>query len=192
MKKTLKRKGINMGKKVLVVSASPRKQGNSDMLCDSFIKGAVEAGHEVEKIFLSDKNIGYCVACGTCMTESKSQCSQDDDMADIINKLLYCDVYVLATPVYFYCMNAQIKTLIDRAVPIYRELKNKEIYFILTAADSETRAMDGTLVSLRGFTSILPGSKEKGTIYGLGMWGKGDAEKSPAMNDAYEMGKAMP
>jgi multimeric flavodoxin WrbA len=178
-----------MSKKVLVISASPRKGGNSDVLCDQFIKGAVEAGHKAEKIYVVDKKIGYCIGCGACI--NKPECSQKDDMAEMLNKLLDCDVLVLATPVYFYCMDAQLKTFIDRTVPKYREMKNKEIYFILTAADPGKNAMDGTLVGLRGFTSLLPDAKEKGTIYGLGMWGMGEAQKSPAMTDAYETGRAV-
>lgn len=178
-----------MSKKVLVISASPRKRGNSDTLCDRFIMGAGEAGHHVEKIYFKDKKIGYCTGCGVCF--AKRQCSQNDDMAGILDKLIDSDVLVLATPVYFYCMDAQLKTFIDRTTPKYQEIKNKDFYFILTAADSGKSAMDGTLAGLRGFTSCLPGAKEKGVVYGVGMWNTGDADKSPVLNEAYEMGRSV-
>ena len=178
-----------MEKKVLVISASPRKHGNSDMLCDQFIKGAVEAGHQAEKIYFSDEKIGYCTGCGVCV--DKHQCSQNDDMVKILDKLIACDVLVLSTPVYFYCMNAQMKTFIDRTAPKYQEMKNKDIYFILTAADSGISAMDETIHALRGFSSLLPYSKEKGIIYGLSMWNMGDAENSPTLNEAYKMGREI-
>ena len=55
-----------MSKKVLIISASPRKGGNSDLLCDQFLKGAKEAGHDVEKVFLRDRKINYCIGCGVC------------------------------------------------------------------------------------------------------------------------------
>ena len=107
-----------MTKKILVLSSSFRKGGNSDTLCDQFVKGAVEAGHQVEKIFINDKQIGYCHGCGVCNTTHK--CVLHDDMAEILDKMIQADVIVMATPVYFYSMNGQMKTLIDRTVPRYR------------------------------------------------------------------------
>ncbi|MDD4653108.1 MAG: flavodoxin family protein [Methanothrix sp.] len=73
-----------MSKNVLILSASPRKGGNSDLLCDQFILGAKEAGHHVEKIFLADKKIGYCTGCGSCFSSHK--CVQKDDMAEVLEK----------------------------------------------------------------------------------------------------------
>ena len=115
-----------MTKKVLVLSASFRKRGNSDILCDQFILGAQEAENEVEKIYVNDKHIGYCMGCGTCNTTHK--CVQNDDMAEILDKMVNADVIVMATPVYFYSMNGQMKTLIDRTVPRYEEIRNKDFY----------------------------------------------------------------
>jgi multimeric flavodoxin WrbA len=123
-----------MTKKVLVLSSSPRRGGNSDLLCDQFILGAQTAGHEAEKIFLKDKKINYCTGCGTCIDRGKS-CTQNDDMSEILEKMVTSDVIVMATPVYFYTMCAQMKTLIDRTCSRYTEISNKEFYFILTAAD---------------------------------------------------------
>jgi len=106
-----------MSKKVLVLSASPRKGGNSDLLCDQFLLGAKEAGNQTEKIFLRDQEIGYCTGCESCYISHK--CVQKDDMAEILEKMIAADVIVMATPVYFYTMDAQMKTLIDRTVPRY-------------------------------------------------------------------------
>ncbi|MDR1532333.1 MAG: flavodoxin family protein [Clostridiales bacterium] len=176
-----------MSKNILVISASPRKGGNSDTLCGQFIKGAAEAGHQSEKVYFNDKTINYCSGCGVCFT--KHECPQKDDMADVLDKMIRADVLVLASPVYFYCMNAQLKTLIDRTTPKYEEIKNKDFYFILTAADSEKEALNGTLAGLRGFTSCLPGANEKGVVCGTGMWNIGDAANAPAVKAAYEMGR---
>lgn len=123
-----------MSKNVLVISASPRKGGNSDTLCDEFIRGAQESGNQAEKIFLASKNIKYCIGCGVCNTTHR--CVQKDDMAEILDKMVEADVIVLATPVYFYTMDAQMKTLIDRTVPRYTEIQNKDFYFIVAAADN--------------------------------------------------------
>jgi multimeric flavodoxin WrbA len=179
-----------MSKKVLVLSASPRKGGNSDLLCDQFMIGAKEAGNQVEKIFLRDNKINYCTGCGTCQT-NKGKCVQKDDMAEILNKMVAVEVIVMATPVYFYTMNAQMKTLIDRTCSRYTEIKNKDFYFIVAAADTSKKAMERTLEGFRAFTSCLTRSKEKGVIYGTGAWKIGDIEKSKAMTQAYEMGKKV-
>lgn len=177
-----------MSKKILVISSSYRKGGNSDTLCDEFIKGATEAGNKVEKIFLRDKKINFCLGCGVCNDTHK--CVQKDDMAEINDKMVAADVIVFATPVYFYAMNGQMKTFIDRCVPRYTEMSNKNVYYIITAADSRKSAVQKVIESLRGFTlDCLDNAKEKGIVYGLGAWKVGEIKSKPAMIEAYEMGK---
>jgi len=177
-----------MNKNVVVFSSSPRKGGNSDLLCDQFTLGARQAGHSAEKIFLKDKDINYCTGCGACLNGKKA-CPQKDDMAGILEKMVAADVIVMATPVYFYTMCAQMKALIDRTCARYTEINGKEFYFIVTAADSGVPAMERTMEGFRGFTSCLGGAKEKGVVYGVGAWNMGDITGSPAMNQAFEMGK---
>ena len=114
--------------KVLAISASPRKGGNSDVLCDQFLKGAAEAGNEIKKIALGQVNISPCAACYGC---SKShRCVKKDDMSQILQELIDADVIVLATPVYFYSMDAQMKIMIDRCLPRYQEIRDKDFYYI--------------------------------------------------------------
>jgi multimeric flavodoxin WrbA len=177
-----------MKKRVLVISSSPRRGGNSDLLCEQFIAGAQSAGNNVEKIFLKDKKINYCTGCGVCFNGEKN-CSQKDDMADILNKMIAADVIVLATPVYFYTMCGQMKTFIDRTCARYTEIKNKDFYFIITAAGSSEQAMERTIEEFRGFTTCLEEPNEKGIIYGTGAWNIGDIKGSNAMRKALEMGK---
>jgi NAD(P)H-dependent FMN reductase len=181
---------ISMIKKVLVLSASPRRGGNSDLLCDQFMLGAKESGNQVEKILLRDKEINYCLACDACQGNG-GNCVQKDDMTEVLDKIIDADVIVMATPVYFYTMSGQMKTLIDRTYSRYLAISNKEMYFIMTAADSRMQAMERTLEGFRGFTSCLEGAKEKGIIYGTGAWNMGDIIGLPAMKQAYEMGKAI-
>lgn len=179
-----------MSKHVLIFSSSPRRGGNSDLLCDQFAKGAQEAGHQAEKIFLKDKKINYCTGCGNCLNGAKP-CPQKDDMPEILEKMISADVIVMATPVYFYTMCGQMKTLIDRICARYTEITGKEFYFIVTAADKSKPAMKRTLEEFRGFTSCLSGPKEKGVIYGTEAWNIGDIKGTPSMNEAYETGKAV-
>ena len=176
-------------KNVLILSSSPRKGGNSDMLCDQFAQGASEAGHQVEKIRLAELEINYCTGCGVCF-EKKMLCSQKDDMAGVLEKMVAADVIVLATPVYFYTMCGQMKTLIDRTCPGYTHIKDKDFYFILTAADTDLAAMERTVEGFRGFTDCcLTRAREKGVIYGVGAWHIGEIKKSPAMRQAFDMGR---
>ena len=110
-------------------------------------------------------------------------------MAAILDKMISADVLVLATPVYFYSMNGQMKTLIDRTYARYTEITDKQLYFIMTAAVSRKALLDRTLEGFRGFMSCLPGAKEKGVIYGTGAWNFGDIKSSPAMAQARALGK---
>ena len=174
-------------KKVLILSSSPRRGGNSDTLCNRFMAGAQEKGHNGEKITLADKNIGYCTGCGVCSMYGKP-CPQKDDAAGIIEKMIQADVIVLATPVYFYTMCAQMKTLIDRCCARYTEISNKEFFFIATAAEEDKKLLERTFDSLRGFTDCLDGAVEKGCIYGTGVWKMGDIEGSNFLDEAYNAG----
>ena len=89
-----------MAKKVLIISSSPRKGGNSDLLCDEFMKGAIEAGNEVEKIFLKDKTVHPCTGCSVCSMYGKP-CPQKDDAVEIVEKMIAADVIVMATQSIF-------------------------------------------------------------------------------------------
>jgi len=177
-----------MKKNVVIISASPRKQGNSDLLCDQVLRGAKEAGHKAEKITLRDRKINFCLACDTCK-KNGGTCIQKDDMAGILEKMIAADVLVLATPVYFYTMNAQMKALIDRTYAKYPALGTKEVYIIVAAADAAKEAMGRTIEGFRGFISCYSGFTEKGIVYGTGAWNIGDIKTSRAMDEAYELGK---
>lgn len=153
------------------------------------MKGAPEACHQVEKIFLGDHRILYCTGCGACNTTHT--CPLKDDMASILDKMVKADVIVMATPVYFYAMCGQMKTLIDRVCPRYTEVSNKEFYFIVTAADSNQAAMKRTIEGFRGFTECLENPDEKGIVYGVGAWKKGEIKETPAMQKTYSLGKTV-
>ncbi len=179
-----------MSKNVLVLSGSPRKGGNSDLLCDAFARGAAESGNAVEKVFIRDQKIGYCTACYHCRDTGKG-CAIKDDMADILEKMMAADVIVMASPVYFYAIDAQMKTVIDRTVAKWRDIKNKEFYYIMTAAENDRAAMACTLECFRGFAACLDGSREMGVIYGTGVYEAGAIQNSPVMQEAYQMGIAV-
>lgn len=177
-----------MTKRVLILSGSPRKGGNSDSLCEQFAKGAQEAGHKVEKIWIQGKKIAPCLACYYCK-DHNGECAIRDDMKEVLDKMIAADVLVLSSPVYFYSISAQLKSVIDRTVARWLEFKNKEFYYIMSAAEDSDTVMDCTLECMRGFAECLEGSVEKGIIYGKGVYKKGEIIGHTAMQEAFEMGK---
>lgn len=184
-------KGENtMSKKILILSGSPRKEGNSDLLCDEFMRGAIESGNKVEKIRVAEKKIGFCHACYYCR-KNNGVCAIKDDMADVLQKMIDADVIVLASPVYFYSIDAQLKALIDRTVARWLEVRDKEFYYIATMADEENTSAETTIACFRGYAECVEGAKEMGVICGSGVYEKGEIVGTPAMIQAYEMGKSV-
>lgn len=179
-----------MRKKVLILSGSPRKSGNSDLLCDEFMRGAQQAGHEVEKIRVAAKKIAPCSACYYCR-EHGGACVHKDDMAEVLQKMIDADVIVLASPVYFYSIDAQLKAVIDRTVARWLEVKNKEFYYIVTMADEAPASADTTLACFRGYADCVEGAVEKGAVIGTGVYEAGKVRDTAAMKSAYELGRQV-
>ncbi|MBE5996051.1 MAG: flavodoxin family protein [Lachnospiraceae bacterium] len=178
-----------MEKKVIIISGSARKGGNSDLLCDEFLKGAAEAGNEVEKIRLAEKKIAGCIGCMACK-KNDGVCVFKDDLPGIVEKVIDADVMVMASPVYYYAVNSQTKAFIDRTFARLPDIRDKEVYFILTCTDDE-HAVNEALHDLRSFVHFLPGAVEKGVVYGTGNREKGAVIGKPVMQEAYEMGKTI-
>lgn len=177
-----------MKKKILILSSSPRRGGNSDSLCDAFMRGAVESGHDAQKVFLRDCTIHYCQGCDVC-SQYQKPCPQKDDAAEIIGKMIEADVIVLATPVYFYSLSAQMKTLIDRCCARYTEIKDKAFYLIATAAEEDPAIMDRIAASFQGFFDCLENPVVKGTIFCGSVWHAGEIKDNPVLQQAYEAGR---
>lgn len=176
-----------MNKKVLILSGSPRKGGNSDLLCNEFMRGAAESGNAAETVRIAEKKIGYCRGCYYCR-QSGGKCVIKDDMDEVLQKIIDADVIVLASPVYFYSIDAQLKAVIDRTVARWLEVKNKEFYYIMTAADETVSSMDTALACFRGYAECVEGAIERGVIYGTGVYEKGEIKGKQAMRQAYEAG----
>ena len=126
-----------------------------------------------------------CYAC------QEGACPQKDDAQEILEKMLAADVLVLATPVYFYTMCAQLKALIDRSAAIFPRLTNKQFYYIMTMADTNRKMFKGTLEALRGFLDCYDGSVEAGMICADGVYEKGEVRDNPAWEETYLMGKRV-
>ena len=178
-----------MNKKVLIISSSPRKGGNSDILCDMFAEGAKESGNEVEKARIADLKIGYCTGCYACQKTGK--CAIKDDAQSVIDKMIAADVIVLASPVYFYTICAQLKALIDRTVVVYPNLANKKFYYLLTMADTNRAKFDDSLAALRGFLDCCEGSEECGMVCADGVYERGTINGTKFVAEAKALGKGI-
>lgn len=178
-------------KNVLVISASPRKEGNSDTLADEFLRGAADAGNRTEKISLADKNIGFCRGCLACQKTGK--CVISDDANDITAKMLCADVIVFASPIYFYEMCGQLKTLLDRTNPLYpADYAFRKIYLIATCADSDPDSMDGAVRGICGWLDCFDKAAFSGIIRGTGVNKAGEIKNNAdTMKEAYEKGRAV-
>lgn len=179
-----------MGKKILILSTSLRKNSNSEMMATEFAKGAKKAGHEVEQISLRDKEIHFCKGCLVCQTTQR--CVMHDDADAIVQKILVADVLVFSTPVYYYEMSGQMKTMLDRANPLFSSnYAFREIYLLATAADSEKSSMDGAINGLKGWIACFDKTELKGVLAGTGVIQTAEIEGSPILQKAYEMGKSI-
>ena len=103
--------------------------------------------------------------------------------------MIDADVLVLASPVYFYSIDAQLKAVIDRTLARWLEVRDKEFYYIITLADAEKQSADTTLACFRGYADCVEGAEEKGVIIGSGVYEPGKVKNTSAMEQAYQMGK---
>ena len=121
---------------ILVISTSLRAKSNSDILTEHLVEGAKAAGHEVECISLKGKTIQFCRGCLAC--QKTQQCVLRDDAADIAEKVLRSDTLVFVTPIYYYEMSGQMKTLLDRLNPLYAaDYAFRKVYMMSVAAEDE-------------------------------------------------------
>ncbi len=179
-----------MSKNVLVISSTLRKGGNSEILAQEFAKGAKDAGNNVEFITLQDKEIKFCKGCLAC--QKIGHCVIKDDSNEIVEKMEQADVIAFASPIYYYEMSGQLKTLLDRANALFAlDYKFRDIYFLSTAADSDSHAADIATNGIQGWIACFAKAQLKGSVLGAGVEAVGDIQNNPAMKKAYEMGKGV-
>lgn len=177
-------------KNVLIISTSPRKGGNSESLALEFAKGAEEAGNKVETVFFREKNIGFCKGCLACTKTNR--CVTKDDAAELVEKMMAADVIAFATPIYYYEMSGQMKTLLDRGNPMYSaDYAFRDIYLLSTAAEDGEDVPKRAVNGLEGWIECFPKARLAGTVFAGGVNAVGDIKGHSAMNEAYEMGKTI-
>lgn len=179
-----------MNKKVLVITTSFRNKSNSEKLADYFIKGAKESENQVEKIELRSKEIHFCRGCLACQKIGK--CVIKDDANEIIEKMRNAEVIVFATPIYYYEMSGQMKTLLDRTNPLFgSEYSFREIYLLTVAADNSENTDAGAIKGLNGWISCFDKARLVKTLFAGGVEKANEIEGNPKLEAAYKMGKQV-
>ena len=176
-------------KNVLVISSSLRKGSNSEILAQKFAKGAAEAGNKVEFESLRGKNIAFCKGCLAC--QKKGKCVIKDDANAITQKMKNADVIVFATPIYYYEMSGQLKTMLDRANSLFvSDYRFREIYLLATAADSDKKAMNIAKRGINGWIACFENAKFMAGLCGTSAEKPGDIKAhTVVLKRAYTMGK---
>ncbi len=177
-------------KKVLIISTSPRVKSNSYALAKEFARGAQEAGNEVELVCLRDKEIKYCMGCLACQKTGK--CVIKDDAPELTAKMHDADVIAWVTPIYYYEMSGQMKTMIDRGNPLYgSNYKFTDIYMLTSAAEDEPEVPQRAISGLQGWIDCFERASLKGTVFAGGVTMPDDIKGHKALADAYNMGKSI-
>ena len=173
--------------KIFVITGSPRKNGNSNTLVDNFIKGAEKAGHSVVRFDSAFKNVHPCVACNKC--GMNGQCVFKDDFEFVKNNIVDADAVVFATPMYYFGISAQIKTVIDRFYAINGQIHiPKKAVLILTYADTSSKEAQPIISHYETLLNYL-GWSDAGKVIASGVWTEGSVNNTQYPKQAYELGK---
>ena len=175
-------------KKVVVISTSLRAGSNSQVLAEQFVEGAKAAGNEVEFISLRGKEIKFCVGCLAC--QKLGACVIKDDVSAIMESVLNADVVCWATPIYYYEMSGQMKTLIDRMNAMYpKDYHFRDVYLLATATEDEEETPKRAETGLTGWIDCYTKSRLAGTLFCGGVTMPNDIKNNSKLQEAYELGK---
>ena len=181
---------VIMQKSVLIISSSMRNKSNSEKLAEQFAKGAEEAGNKVEIVKLKGKKLAFCQGCLAC--SKTGHCVINDDGNEITEKMKQADVLVFATPIYYYELSGQMKTMLDRANPLYFVgYTFRNIYLLTAAADQDAGTPDRAVNGLEGWISCFEKARLAGTLFAGGVDAAGEIEGNPVLEKAYEMGRQV-
>ena len=175
---------------ILIFSGSPRKGGNTDLLVEAFVKGASQK-HHVEVVSVHDYKVNPCMGCNACFKSKDNTCVQKDDMTIIYEKMAHADMLVIASPVYFYGLSAQLKGIIDRCHnPIRDTFKIKKTAILLVGAATLPELFDSILAQYQLCLSFFK-LEDIGRVLVRGVKDKGDIKNTNALNEAFELGQQI-
>ena len=176
---------------VLVITTSLRAKSNSDILAERLIAGARDAGHQVEHISLKGKTIGFCKGCLACQKTQK--CVLKDDAIAVAEKVMNADTLVFVTPIYYYEMSGQMKTLLDRMNPLYTtDYRFRNVYMLSVAAEDEETTPEKAVTGLQGWVDCFEKAELAGSLFCGGINDAGEAAgKQEEQDEAYQFGRAL-
>ena len=175
---------------ILIISGSPRKGGNTELLAEAFAKGAAKH-HHVEIVSVRDYKVNPCLGCNACFKSEANTCAQKDDMTVIYEKMSQADMLVIASPVYFYSISAQLKAVIDRFHnPIRDSFHIKKMALLLVGAASLPELFDAILTEYNHCLKFF-GIEDVGNVLVRGVKDKGDINNTDALNEAYRLGESI-
>lgn len=192
----MNKKTTKTGKKVLIIAGSPRAEGNSTILAEAAAAAAKKAGAEVEFLRLAGKKIGPCLACDGCLRKDAAGCVQKDDMQALYPKLKAADAIVIAGPVYWFSISAQVKAFVDRFYAFgaegYKSMNGKKAGIILTYGDADPFS-SGAVNALRSFQDIFAflGVTIEGQVYGSANKPGEVRGNAGVMKEARELGRKL-
>ena len=177
--------------KVLVITTSLRAKSNSDRLAEELIRGAKDAGHEVELVSLKGKEIRFCIGCLSCQKTQK--CVLKDDAVRIAEKVKEAETLVFATPIYYYEMSGQMKTLLDRLNPLYpSDYKFRKVYMLSVAAEDGDDVSEKAVSGLQGWVDCFEKAEFAGSLFCGGISDPNEATgRSVELDEAYQFGKQL-
>jgi len=177
--------------KVLVITTSLRARSNSDVFAERVIAGARDAGHEVEHVSLKGKTVQYCIGCLAC--QRTQVCVQKDDAVAIAEQVKNADTLVFATPIYYYEMSGQMKTLLDRLNPLYpSDYRFRRVYLLTTAAEEEDSVPEKAVSGLQGWVDCFEKAEFAGSLFCGGVSDGGEAAgQAEALERAYRFGTQL-
>ena len=177
--------------RILVISTSLRAKSNSDILAEHLVDGARAAGHEVECISLKGKTIQFCRGCLAC--QKTQQCVLRDDAADIAQRVLRADTLVFVTPIYYYEMSGQMKTLLDRLNPLYgADYAFRRVYMMSVAAEDEAHVPEKAVSGLEGWVDCFEKAEFAGSLFCGGINDPAEAAgRKEEQDEAYAFGKSL-
>ena len=181
-----------MSKKIVVITGSPRKSGNSFAMTQAFIEAAEAKGHTVTRFDAAMKKIGGCHACETCYSTGKA-CTFDDDFNTIAPAILEADAIVFTMPVYWYSIPAQIKGVIDRIFSLVvggKDIAGKECALITCCEEDDMTVMDGVRVPIERMAALNKW-KMVGEVLIPGVLNVGEIEKTDGCKKAAELADAI-
>ena len=175
---------------ILILSGSPRKGGNTDLLVEAFVKGASQK-HHVEVVSVRDYKVNPCMGCNACFKNKDNTCAQKDDMPLVYEKMSQADMLVIASPVYFYGLSAQLKTVIDRFHnPIRDTFPLKKMALLLVGAATLPELFDSILTQYKLCLNFFK-LENAGRVLVPGVKDKGDIKNTDALNEAFELGQQI-